>query len=331
MIVAVILAATAAVAPAPSPKHLDASELAVIINTADPLSVQIGEYYVRKRHIPATNVVRVRFDNQRDELPPAQFAVLRQAVERRVRPRVQAYALTWARPYRVGCMSITSAFAFGFDEKYCAAGCHPTSRNPYFNSAVTQPYAEMRFRPAMTIAALDFDNARALIDRGVGSDGIHPAGTAYLVIGTDSARNARSVEYPVAARETVEPIKVAIVRGLPLADRPDVMFYFVGAITVSGMESNHFLPGAVADHLTSYGGMLTDSPQMSSLRWLEAGATGTYGTVIEPCAFPEKFPNVTVLMSYYLAGETLIEAYWKSVQMPGQGLFVGEPLAAPYR
>jgi hypothetical protein len=27
----------------------------------------------------------------------------------------------------------------------------------------------------------------------------------------------------------------------------------------------------------------------------------------------------------------LIEAYWKSVQMPGQGLFVGEPLAAPYR
>jgi uncharacterized protein (TIGR03790 family) len=183
----------------------------------------------------------------------------------------------------------------------------------------------------MTIGALDFDNARALIDRGISSDGIRPEGTAYLVIGTDIARNARAVEYPVAEKETVDPIKVAIVHGPSLADRSDVMFYFVGAITVPGMESNHFLPGAVADHLTSFGGMLTDSPQMSSLRWLEAGATGTYGTVIEPCAFPEKFPNVTVLMSYYLAGETLIEAYWKSVQMPGQGLFVGEPLAAPYR
>jgi hypothetical protein len=36
-------------------------------------------------------------------------------------------------------------------------------------------------------------------------------------------------------------------------------------------------------------------------------------------------------MRHYLAGETLIESYWKSVAMPGQGLFIGEPLAAPYR
>jgi hypothetical protein len=35
-------------------------------------------------------------------------------------------------------------------------------------------------------------------------------------------------------------------------------------------------------------------------------------------------------MAHYLQGETLIEAYWKSVQMPGQGLFIGEPLARPY-
>jgi len=109
------------------------------------------------------------------------------------------------------------------------------------------------------------------------------------------------------------------------------MFYFTGAVTVPDLNTNRFLPGAVADHLTSFGGMLTDSPQMSSLRWLEAGATGSYGTVVEPCAFPEKFPNVIMLMSYYTAGETLIEAYWKSVQMPGQGIFIGEPLAAPFR
>ena len=70
---------------------------------------------------------------------------------------------------------------------------------------------------------------------------------------------------------------------------------------------------------------------MSSLRWLEAGATGSYGTVVEPCNFPGKFPDVSVLMRHYLGGETLLEAYWKSVLMPGQGLFIGEPLAAPFR
>jgi hypothetical protein len=27
----------------------------------------------------------------------------------------------------------------------------------------------------------------------------------------------------------------------------------------------------------------------------------------------------------------LLEAYWKSVLMPGQGVFVGDPLTAPFR
>ncbi len=69
---------------------------------------------------------------------------------------------------------------------------------------------------------------------------------------------------------------------------------------------------------------------MSSLRWLEAGATGSYGTVTEPCNFPGKFPHPGLVMKWYFRGDTLIEAYWKSVAMPGEGLFIGEPLAAPY-
>jgi uncharacterized protein (TIGR03790 family) len=88
----------------------------------------------------------------------------------------------------------------------------------------------------------------------------------------------------------------------------------------------------MADHLTSSGGALTErGGQMSALAWLEAGATASYGTVVEPCNLPQKFPHPAVAIAHYLAGETLIEAYWKSVRMPGQGVFVGEPLAAPFR
>jgi uncharacterized protein (TIGR03790 family) len=86
----------------------------------------------------------------------------------------------------------------------------------------------------------------------------------------------------------------------------------------------------VADHLTSAGGILSGSSQMSILGWLRAGATGSYGTVVEPCNFPVKFSSPGVLMDYYLKGNTLIEAYWKSVAEPGQGIFVGEPLAKPF-
>lgn len=35
-------------------------------------------------------------------------------------------------------------------------------------------------------------------------------------------------------------------------------------------------------------------------------------------------------MLFYAQGASVIEAYWKSVWWPQQGLFVGEPLAAPF-
>jgi uncharacterized protein (TIGR03790 family) len=319
----------AAANSATSPAGLDSTNLAVIVNTADPLSVKIGNYYAKRRHIPAANIIRVSFPFDRDDLPPEEFVPLRAAVERHASPHIQAYALTWSRPYRVGCMSITSAFTFGFDTKYCATGCKLTALSPYFNSAVTEPFQQLKMRLTMSIAAADFEHARALVDRGIQSDGTHPHGTAYLVVNGDVARSVRALQYPLAQKTVGEAIPVEIPKQ-PLQDRPDVLFYFDGAVSVPAIETNRFLPGAVADHLTSFGGMLTDSPQMSSLRWLEAGATGSYGTVVEPCAFPQKFPNVVVLTSYYLAGDTLIEAYWKSVLMPGQGLFIGEPLAAPF-
>jgi hypothetical protein len=37
-----------------------------------------------------------------------------------------------------------------------------------------------------------------------------------------------------------------------------------------------------------------------------------------------------LLLLSYLQGQTAIEAYWKSVEWPQQGLFIGEPLAAPF-
>jgi hypothetical protein len=69
---------------------------------------------------------------------------------------------------------------------------------------------------------------------------------------------------------------------------------------------------------------------MSILRWLDAGATASYGTVVEPCAFTQKFPKPGIVIERYTQGESLIEAYWKSVAWPGQGVFVGEPMASPY-
>jgi uncharacterized protein (TIGR03790 family) len=309
---------------------LDRTQLAVIVNTQDPLSVQIGDYYAKRRGISFQNVIRVSFPPGRTGLYESEFEGIKAEVDRQARPNVQAYALTWAAPYRVACMSITSAFAFGFDRAFCAEGCKATRVSPYFNSPTRLPFTELKIRPTMAIAALSFAEAKALIDRGVAADGSRPAGTAYLVSTSDVARNVRSRWYGLVQRMFRNRLRVVRVNQDALLDKHDVLFYFTGKSSVDGLPTLRFLPGAIADHLTSAAGALTDSGQMSALRWLEAGATGSYGAVEEPCNFLQKFPHPAVVIGHYIEGETLIEAYWKSVNMPGQGIFIGEPLAMPF-
>ncbi len=306
-------------------------ELAVIVNIDDGLSRAIGKYYQQRRGIPARNIIRIRFQPHVAALDPAEFLRLWAKVQKQTPENVQAYALTWAMPYRVGCMSITSAFATGYDIRYCAAKrCDPTQKSPYFDSLSTQPYQDFRLRPTMSLAATDFTNAKALIDRGIASDGSFPQGTAYLLSTSDAARNVRATQYPETMAYFHSYIKFKMEKTDTLRNAKDVLFYFTGLTKVADLNTLRFVPGAVADHLTSAGGVLNNTSQMSCLRWLEAGATGSYGTVVEPCNFPQKFPMPGVMIKHYLRGETLIEAYWKSVMWPGEGLFIGEPLASPY-
>lgn len=331
-----LLHATAFAAPSlpvladfPQP-GLGPAELGVIVNDDDPDSVAIAAYYREKRGIPAANLIHVHFMPARPALTRAEFVDIKRLVDRKTPKNVQAYALTWTQPYRVECMSITSAFAFGFDPAYCASTCKPTRPSPYFNSNAARPWTTYRMRPTMSLAAPSLADAKKLIDRGVAADGSDPSGTAYLVSTNDKNRNVRAAGYP-AVRGLMQPVfSTEIVEADALENKSDVMFYFTGLPRVPMLDSNRFLPGAIADHLTSLGGVLSGAGQMTSLAWLRAGATGSYGTVVEPCNFAAKFPVPGIVMAHYLQGESLIEAYWKSVQMPGQGLFIGEPLARPF-
>lgn len=315
----------------PSRGPLDRRHLALVINAADPLSERIGRLYQGARRIPDTQVIRVRFDAGVSTLSQDSFRAIKREVDRRTPRHVQVYALAWAAPYRVGCQSITSAFTFGLDPRLCAEDCRSTSLNPYYaRGDVRRPWAALRMRPSMMLAATRLDEARRLIARGVASDGTAPPGTAYLLSTSDHKRNSRAFSYGRVAAAVGPGFRVKLLRSDSLKGARDVMAYFTGLATVPAIASNLYRPGAVADHLTSFGGQLTDSSQMSALRWLEAGATGSYGTVVEPCNIPAKFPEPALVLSYYRRGDTLIEAYWRSVAMPGQGVFIGEPLARPW-
>jgi uncharacterized protein (TIGR03790 family) len=324
-----LLASGGLAAPGPA-AALDAAQLGVVVNTADPASVEIGEYYVRRRGIPRANVVFVTLPVGQDQVDRSAFEAARARVQADLPASVQALALAWTTPFRVECLSVTTAFAFGFDGAFCAQGCRPTRASPYFDSPSPAPFRRWGLRPAMLLAGSSVAEAKAMIDRGVAADSTFPAGTAYLLSTSDRARNTRASRYALATALDV-PVRVRRIDGDELRDRTDVLFYFTGAATVRGLDTLRFLPGAIADHLTSAGGVLTGHGQMSALRWLDAGATASYGAVVEPCNFPTKFPQPAVVIAHYARGERLIEAYWKSVAWPGQGVFVGEPLAAPFR
>ncbi|MEB3335216.1 MAG: TIGR03790 family protein [Cyanobacteriota bacterium] len=319
---------------------LEARHLALVINSADPLSEAIGARYIQARGLKPAQVIRVRFTPGRPALTAAEFQALHQQVKRQTPPQIQAYARAWSAPWRVECVSITSAFAFGQVRSTCGDTCRLTPLNPYFaRGEVRRPWSALGMRPTMLLAATTPEAGRALIERGVAADGTAPPGTAYLLSTSDTVRNRRAAGYGTLLRNLAPGFQVRALQGDSLRGVRDVMAYFTGLVAVPDLATNRFRPGAVGDHLTSFGGALTGpsgrsidggNGQMSALRWLEAGASGSYGTVVEPCNHPGKFPDPGLVLSYYRRGDTLIESYWRSVAMPDQGVFIGEPLARPW-
>jgi uncharacterized protein (TIGR03790 family) len=315
--------------------HLSARNIGLVINTADPYSLEVGAFYAAARHLAPEQILRLALP-VKPVLDPEEFASLAAQVAHRFGAEIQALAVAWAMPYAVQCNSITAALSMGFEPSTCLRLCAPSRESPYFNSPSARPFTDLRMRPSMLLAAKSIDAAKAMIERGVASDhtlGLRggPPVNAYFVVTSDRARNVRAPLYPPPAKGRRAGIDIHVVRADSLANADRVLLYLTGTARVQDLDSIRFVPGALADHLTSSGGVLDGSQgQMPVTDWIEAGATASYGSVSEPCAHPQKFPHPQVLLFNYAQGSTAIEAYWKSVLWPTQGLFVGEPLATPF-
>lgn len=314
---------------------LSAKDLGLLINIDDPYSVQTGEYYIKARGLSQDQVLRVSLPIK-SALDRGEFDALSAKIDKFFGDRVQALALAWRLPYAVDCNSITGALTTGFDASLCSHSCSASRPSRYFGSGSTRPYQDYGMRLSMMLAAPNVESAKALIDRGVRSDGSMglkgalPA-NVHMVTTSDSVRSVRQAFFPPAGPVPQAGLNVYLDHTDALKNASRVLFYLTGRAQVDFLDTIDFLPGALADHLTSYGGAL-DKPhgQMTVLSWIDAGATGTYGTTSEPCAHWQKFPHPQALVLFYVQGATAIESYWKSVAWPQQGLFVGEPLAAPF-
>jgi uncharacterized protein (TIGR03790 family) len=318
------------------------SEVAVLINDGDQQSIVAGQYFQLRHAIPDANAIHLRLPitptkGANYAISAQEFSAIQAQTDAQLGPNIQAYAITWTQPYMVlggsaGAVGITSAFTYGYD-----SAAARFSR--YFNSGTYHPYTDFHIRPAMMLAGYTPQDIVSLIDRGASAQNTLPTGDGYFIRTTDARRSdPRYAAFRAVLGEWNHRngLKMALIDNSAgtgrdyIENTPQILFYETGLERVPAIDSNQYVPGALADHLTSFGGDLLATSQMSILDWIRAGATASYGTVTEPTANPSKFPQPAVLVSQYFYGNTALEAYNKSVLGPYQGVFVGEPLARPF-
>jgi uncharacterized protein (TIGR03790 family) len=178
----------------------------------------------------------------------------------------------------------------------------------------------------------------AYLARSAAADGTRPDGTIYLLANDDVRANTRE---PLFA-DAVEQLRAGgfaadvLEKGIDGEDgvlprgRSDVLGVVAGIAGFDWVASGStFVPGALAEHLTSFGAHFGTSGQTKCVRFLEAGAAGTCGTVAEPYAVQPKFP-VPHMHLHYLRGASMVEAMYLSIQGPYQTLILGDPLSRPF-
>ncbi len=182
------------------------------------------------------------------------------------------------------------------------------------------------------------DEVIACLRRAAESDGTNPRGTVYLMKNEDVRSKTRQPSFgrAIEALDRLGRKAIVLAQGedgqdgtLPIG-KDDVIGLVAGRAGFNwGKSRSKLLPGAIAEHLTSFGAAFQIKSQTKISEFIRAGAAGSAGTVAEPYAIQAKFPT-PFLHAFYAEGCSLAEAFYQSVSGPHQLLIVGDPLARPF-
>jgi uncharacterized protein (TIGR03790 family) len=328
----------------------------IVVNQASSNSLALANYYAEHRQVPPQNIFRltnwtggnvgwdlVDFTNK------LAFPLLGALQSRGLTQQVWQVLLSMDIPYRIdnyaagsGWNSTTAALLYGFKPfttppPGLPASCSlpPLSANSYAFSEL--PFPEAPPDTAITNAFLAFmltsdslAKAKVIVNRGLASDRSYPTQQVFLAKTTDTARNVRFYNFDDAV------FNARVIGDNALARTNTNSTAFTNLLGLQTGLANFtvnpyaFVPGAMADSLTSYGGTIFNNQgQTTLLAFLDAGAAASYGTVVEPCNWLEKFPS-PLNYFYQARGFSIAESYYQSLANPFEGLLVGDPLAQPF-
>jgi len=321
----------------------------VVVNTANRDSRALGAYYAKKHGIPSSHICTIHMETPFPTLTLSAFEseirkpIAEYITKEKLDGQIHFMVLCMNTPSRIaGGNSLTAALFYGFkpiDPKAPQCNIASNSVNQYYAAETAysstagwnQTHAPIPF----LLTAETLETAKQVVDRGVASIAAFPDGVFCLYGSADAARNIRYRTYPIVARMFSlfgmrDRLEVNPTGGR-IPERPFLGYLTGRAYLPTNLVQAAFAPGAIGDHLTSCAGMIPDpcNGQSSVWEWMKLGMTASYGTVAEPCAFTVKFPD-PMLFFWVARGFTLGEALAMSVRNPYQGLWVGDPLAAPF-
>lgn len=324
----------------------------VVVNQNSTNSVQLGNDYCERRGVPPQNLLRMtNWTGGSINWSPADFTndllnpLLTMIASRGLTNQAQFVLLSMDIPYRVtdgdDQNGTTSALFYGFKTNGAPMSGLASCSLPGATSN-SYAYSELPFSQAppntagtssflaMMLTDTNFADAENTLSNGMAGDNTYPTQTVYLAKTSDAIRSVRFVEFDNSVFENQVAGNNAVTRIDTDSTSFTNLFGLMTGLANYSLETNTFVPGSAGDSLTSYGGyILENSGQTPLLAYLEAGAAGSYGTVVEPCNYTQKFPD-PVDYFYQTRGFSLAESYYQSILNPFEGLLVGEPLAAPF-
>ena len=312
----------------------------VVVNQASSNSCSLGNYYCQQRQVPPQNVLSINWPGGNTLWTSNDFQtilvvpLLNMLATQQLTNQIDYVVLSMDIPFQTSVgptnNSTTTALFYG------PRVGNPSDTNSYFASEAVFRQAPPVGAPGYSFLATmitgdSLAQAEQLVDQGVASDGTFPQPPVVLAKSSDPIRNIRYALFDNAIfNVNILGVSSILRTNSDLVTWPGGCLGYQTGLAQFSVPPGMFVPGAIADSLTSFGGIIFGSnDQTNLLAFINGGATGSYGTVMEPYQDTQKFPNPQVYF-YQARGFSLAESYYQSVNRPYLGLMVAEPLAAPF-
>jgi uncharacterized protein (TIGR03790 family) len=327
LVLATGLAWSAPETPTPVPRY---GRVLVVANRNSPASLEAAAIYAAARNLPPANVLSLPLSStitfSQNNFEKELAAPLRDRLQA-LAPAVDFVVLARDVPYRVGSLASTAAILFGGVEQVTNRHWY-SGREDFFEAAV--PYYMHNLQPATVLSGYTIADIEKLVYRSRNFHAVPKrAGTFYFCLGEGPRGNRNGQIDAAVALLRRQGFNAVRVESPNISNRHDVLGQFTGSKSLN-LASNTYLPGSIIDNMTSLGGyLLEDTNQMSVLSFLQHGASGSYGTVVEPTNRLDRWADYTIA-ARYAAGFNLIESYLQTIRDMSVGTVVGDPLTAPF-